>query len=59
MPLETARKLSIPELLSVLNEKLGLEYSRVRETPLSLGVSMESLEPEVCTRHVNGPCCGI
>ena len=43
MSLEAARKLSIPELLRVLNEKLDLEYSRVQETTPPLGVLVGSL----------------
>jgi len=49
MSLEAARKLSIPELLRVLGEKFGIEYSRVREISLPLAASAESLEHEVCT----------
>lgn len=49
MSLEAARKFSIPELLRVLNEKVSLEYSRVREIPPPLGVPAGSLGPEVCT----------
>jgi len=41
MSLEAARKLSIPELLRVLGEKLDVEYSRVRQTPTPLAGSPE------------------
>ena len=34
MPSEAALNLSVPELLQALNEKLGLECTRVREIPL-------------------------
>jgi len=47
MSLETARDLSIPDLLRVLNEKLDLEYTRLRGTPLPPTVSVASLESEV------------
>jgi len=47
MSLEAARKLSIPELLHALCEKLGTEHSRVRGIPLPLAVPVASLEPEV------------
>ena len=47
MSLEAARNLSIPDLLRVLNEKLGLECARLRETPLPPVVSAASLESEV------------
>ena len=47
MSLEAARKLSIPELLHVLGEKLGLEYSRIQKTSLPLSVLVGSLELEV------------
>ena len=59
MSLKAARKLSVLELLRVLDEKLNLEYSRVRETPLPLGASVGSLEPEVRTYRPAGRCCGI
>ena len=38
MSLEVARDLSIPDLLRLVNEKLILEYNRIRETapPCSL-----------------------
>jgi len=49
MSLEAARKLSIPELLCVLGEKLDMECSRVRELSLPLTVSAASLEHEVRT----------
>ena len=47
MSLDTARGLSIPDLLRLLNDKLGLECTRLQETPLSLQVTTASLEPEV------------
>lgn len=47
MALEAARDLSVQDLLRVLNEKLGLECTRLRETPLPPVVSAASLEPEV------------
>jgi len=49
MSLEAARKLSIPELLRVLDEKLDVEYSRIREISLPLAASVASLEHEVRT----------
>ena len=57
MSLEAARMLSIPELLRVLNEKLGLEHSRVQEA--SLVVMVGSLEPEVRSRRLARRCCEI
>ena len=57
MSLEAARKLSIPELLCVLNEKLDLEYSRVQETTPPLGVLVGSLEPKVRLRPITEHCC--
>ena len=57
MSLEAARKLSIPELLRVLNERLSLEYSRVREISLPLGLSVESLEPKVRSSSITGRNC--
>ena len=47
MSLEAARDLSIQDLLRVLNEKLGLECTTLRHTPLPPAVSAASLEPEV------------
>ena len=44
--METGRDLSIPDLLRLLNEKLGLECTRLQETPLP-PVSTASLESEV------------
>ena len=42
MSLEAARNLSIPELLHVLDEKLSLERTRLRGTPLTATPSPES-----------------
>ena len=47
MSLEAARNLSIPDLLSVLNEKLGLECTRLKETLLPCTVSATFLQSEV------------
>ena len=47
MSLAIARGLSIPELMCVLNEKLGLEYTQIRGVQVSPGVSVASLESEV------------
>ena len=49
MSLETAHDLSISDLLCVLNEKLGLECTRLRETPLPPAFSTAELESEVST----------
>ena len=46
---QTAYDLSIPELLRVLSDKIGLEYTRVQETSLPPDVSTTSLETEVST----------
>ena len=51
MSLEAARELSIPELLRVLNEKIGIEHSRVREMPPPLAVSAATRELEVRARY--------
>ena len=56
MSLETARNLSIPDLLCLLNEKLGLGCTRLQETPFPLAVSVASLESEVSepqSTHLN------
>ena len=53
MSLETAQKLSIPELLQVLDGKLCKEYSRVQGIPLS-STSLASLEPEVRSVSLRG-----
>ena len=50
MSLEAARDLSIQDLLRVLNEKLGLECTRIRDIPLSRTVPATFLESEVSTR---------
>ena len=47
--LKAARDLSIPDLLRLLNEKLGLECTRLRETPLPPLASVASSESEVNT----------
>ena len=47
MSLDTARGLSIPDLLRLLNDKLGLECARLRETPLPPIVATAPLESEV------------
>jgi len=47
MSLEAARDLPIPDLVRVLNEKLGLEYTRLQETPISCTMSATSLRSEV------------
>lgn len=57
MYLEATRKLSIAELLCVLNEKLDLEYPRVQETTPPLGVLAGSLEPKVRLRPITEHCC--
>ena len=50
---EAARDLSITDL-HALNEKLGLECTKLQGTPLPPAVSAASLEPEVSTsRSVN------
>jgi len=49
MSLKTAHDLSISELLNELNQKLGLEFARLRETYLPPGVSVVSLKAEVST----------
>ena len=53
MSLEAARELSIPELLRVLDEKLGIEYSRARKISPSLPVSAATREPEVRAYYLN------
>jgi len=55
MSLEAAHNLSIPELLRVLNEKLGLESSRLRETCLPPIVSIASLKAEVSALLIRPP----
>jgi len=47
MSLEAARDLSIPELLRVLNGKLGLEQTRLRKYHPPPAFSTTSLEAEV------------
>ena len=47
MSLEAARDLSIRDLLRVLNQKIGLEYTTLRDTPLPPSISATSLESEV------------
>ena len=51
MSLEAARKLSVLELLRVLDEKLDLEFTRVRETCLHRAPAA-FLEAEVSTPRV-------
>jgi len=47
MSFETTHNLSIPELLHILNEKLGLERTRFRDIPLPPVASAASLESQV------------
>ena len=47
MSLEATRDLSIPDLIRVLNEKIGLEFTMLRNTSLPPAVSARSLESEV------------
>ena len=47
MSLEAARNLPIPDLLRVLNEKLGLEYTRLQEAPIPCTVPVSFLRSEV------------
>ena len=47
MSLEAACNLSIPDLLRVLNQKIGVEFTTLRNTPLPPAVSAGSLESEV------------
>ena len=47
MALETAHDLSISDLLCVLNEKLGLDCTRIRDIFTSREVPATSLELEV------------
>jgi len=47
MSLEAARDLSIPDLLRVLNQKIGLEFTTLRNTSLLPAASAASLEAEV------------
>ena len=55
MSLETARDLSIPDLLRLLNEKLGLECTRLQETPPPPLVDTASLESEVSSPELIDP----
>ena len=52
MSMKAAQKLSIPQLLRVLDKKLDMEYSRGRQTPIPLTVLEASLPPEVRTRYL-------
>ena len=47
MSLEAARELSIPNLLRLLNDKLNLECTRLRETPPARVVPASTVESEV------------
>jgi len=63
MPLEAALNLSVPDLLRVLNDKLVLECTRVREIPLPpVLASITTLRAEVSTPlsiSLNKRCSGI
>ena len=50
MSLEAVRDLSIQDLLRAVNEKLCLEYTRIRDTP-TCSVLAVSLESEVSTHQ--------
>ena len=54
MSLEVVRGFSVPKLLHVLNEKLGLKDSGAQGIPLPLGVSVGSLKPKVRTHRFVG-----
>ena len=47
MSLESARDLSLPDHLRVLNDKLGLECTRLRETGIPPATPTAPLGPEV------------
>ena len=47
MSLEAARDLSIPDLVRVLNEKIDLGFTTLRNTSLPSAASAASLESEV------------
>ena len=47
MSLEITRDLSLPDLLHMLNEKLGLECTRLRDTALLPAAFTVSLESQV------------
>jgi len=55
MSSEAARNLSIPELLCALNEKLGLESSRLRQMCLPPIISIASLKAEVSSPLIYPP----
>ena len=49
MAVEATRELSIPDLLHLLNDKLDLEYSRLREARPTRVDTASSVESEVRT----------
>ena len=60
MPLEAALNLSVPELLRALNEKLGLECAKTRESCLPpILDSIPSLEAEVSGTWSERVWCGF
>ena len=58
MSLETARNLSIPDLLDVVNEKLDLECVKLREIRLPPIAWATSMEREVSEPSSHGPADG-
>ena len=59
MFMRAARTLSIPELLQVSSEKLGEEYSTMREIPLSFALSAGPLDSEVRSSCLVGYTHGV
>ena len=55
MSSQTTCELSVLELLHLLNEKLGLECTKLREIRICPVISASSLEPEVSTES----CCNV
>ena len=47
MSLQATSDLSVPELVRLLNEKLGLKSTGLREIRISPSISASALEPEV------------
>ena len=55
MSLDTAKDLSISDLLRLLGEKLDVECARLRETPLSPALPAFSLKSEASTLRLINP----
>ena len=59
MSQEAVRSLSIPEHIDIFNDKLDLEFAKLRDTALPLATLVSPLGPQVGIFSTNGVVAGI